>query len=201
MCTITISVILISSLIYISQKWKQVLWYPWEKAMGDHLQNEFIFYFDYLEQIIKFYFCGDPMSVYNCVQRSSERGQCGEGVWGGVWEMGERRERGEEGGHGNWATAGRVERKLPEIMKSIWLWILSKLFWFGRKPSYSARLASVRTLRHFLGSVAEAAPSPKIKIKIILVVFLSDTINLKRSKKSFRMWNDYFKRRKKFSKF
>ena len=39
------------------------------------------FYLDYLEQIIKFYFCGgtDPICLHNCVQRSSDRGPCGGG--------------------------------------------------------------------------------------------------------------------------
>ena len=70
--------------------------------MGDHLQNEFIFYLDYLEQMTKFYICGraDPMCVYNCVQ---SRGQVRGGHVGG-WRGGERgeecerRERGEQGG-------------------------------------------------------------------------------------------------------
>ena len=39
------------------------------------------FSLDYIEQIIKFYFCGgsDPMCVYNYVQWSSERGLLGGG--------------------------------------------------------------------------------------------------------------------------
>ena len=49
------------------------------------------------------------MCVYNCVQRSSERGLVG---GGGV--SGEGARGGEEGEGG-----GRVERKVPDIMKSM----------------------------------------------------------------------------------
>ena len=74
----------------------------------------YLFYFDYLEQIIKFSFCGGvaPMCVYNCVQRS-RRGHVG----GGNERMGGGRRGWEEGGI--WQLQGEGQKKLPDIMKSV----------------------------------------------------------------------------------
>ena len=75
-------------------------------------------YLDYLEQIIKFYFSGgsDPICVYNCVHVGGVRTGGLRGGRGGVVRGGRG---GREGGGVDMATTGRVERKLPEIIKSM----------------------------------------------------------------------------------